>query len=100
MAAGKQRITLDLDPPVQRRLQAVAALQGLSAHRYCLDAIDWALTRDEANGVRGERSDRVDIEGLVTLRQEIFGDTVLPGSAVDLIRDARELRDAQLKDLM
>ena len=99
MAAEKQRITLNLDPPVQRRLQAVAALKGLSTHRYCLAAIDWALTRDEANGVRGQRSDRVDIEGLIALRQGIFGDTVLPGSAADLIRDARDIRAAQLKDL-
>ena len=100
MAAGKQRITLDLDPPVQRRLQAVAALQGLSAHRYCLAAIDRALTSDEANGVRGQRSDRVDIEGLFALRQEVFGDTVLPGSAADLIRDARDIRAAQRKDIL
>ena len=100
MAAGKQRITLDLDPPVQRRLQAVAALQGHSTHRYCLAAIGRALTSDETNGVRGQRSDHVDIEGLIALRQEIFGDTVLPGSAVDLMRDARDIRAAQLKDLL
>ena len=100
MATGKQRITLDLDPPVQRRRQAVAALQGLSTHRYCLAAIDRALTSDEANGVPGRRSDRVAIKALIALRQEIFGDTVLPGSAVDLMRDARDIRVAQLKDLL
>ena len=70
------------------------------SNRYCLAAIDRALTSDEANGVRGQRSGRVDIEGLIALRQEIFGDQVLPGSAVDLIRDARDIRAAQLKDIL
>ena len=100
MVARKQRITLDLDLPVQRRRQAVAALKGLNTHRYCLAAIDRALDTDEANGVPGRRSDRFDIKALIALRQDIFGDTVLPGSAVDLIRDARDIRVAQLKDLL
>lgn len=100
MVARKQRITLDLNPPVQRRRQAVAALQGHSTHRYCLATIDRALTSDEANGVPAPRSDRFAIEGLIALRQEILGDTVLPGSAVDLIRDTRDIRVAQRKDLM
>ena len=34
------------------------------------------------------------------LQQKHFGDRVLPGSSVDLIREAREIRDAQLKDIM
>ena len=48
----------------------------------------------------GQPSDPFDIEGLIALRKEIFGDKVLPGSSVDLIREAREIRDAQLKDGM
>ncbi len=40
MVATKQRITLDLDPPVQRRLQAVAARKGLSTHQCC-QAAQW-----------------------------------------------------------
>ena len=36
MQVKKKRLTLDLDPPVQRRLKAVAALKGVSMRRYCL----------------------------------------------------------------
>ena len=50
MQTQKKRLTLDLDPPVQRRLKAVAALKGISMRRYCLTAIDRELARDEANG--------------------------------------------------
>jgi hypothetical protein len=100
MEAKKKRLTLDLNPPVQRRLKAVAALKGISMRQYCLTAIDKELAKDEANGVLGQPSGPFDIEGLIVLRKEIFGDKTLPGSSVDLIREARELRDAQLKDVM
>ena len=90
MAVRKQRITLDLDPPVQRRLEAVAALRGVSTLRYC----------SAANGALEQRPDNFDIKGLIALRKEIFGDQVLPGSAGDLIRDARDIRVAQLKDIL
>ena len=55
MAVRTQRITLDLAPPVQRRLEAVAARMGVSTHRYCLAAIDRALDTDEAHGVPAPR---------------------------------------------
>lgn len=50
MEDKKKRLTLDLDPPVQRRLKAVAALKGVSMRRYCLTAIDREPARDEASG--------------------------------------------------
>ena len=31
------------------------------------------------------------------LRQEVFGGKPLPGSSADLIRDAREIRDAEIE---
>ena len=98
MQAKKKRLTLDLDPPMQRRLKAVAALKGISMRQYCLTAIGQELDRDESNGVLGKPDGR--FEELLALRKEIFGDRVLPGSSVDLIREAREIRDAQLKDIM
>ena len=100
MEAKKKRLTLDLDPPVQRRLKAVAALKGISMRQYCLTAIDKELAKDEANGVSGQRSGPSDAERFAALRKEIFGDKVLPGSGADFIREAREIRDAQLKDIM
>ena len=89
MQAKKKRLTLDLDAPVQRRLKAVAALKGISMRRYCQAAIDKELARDEANGAF---AGSFNIERLVALQEEAFGDTALPGDGAEFIRKARESR--------
>ena len=93
MEAKKKRLTLDLDPPVQRRLKAVAALKGVSMRRYCLTAIDKELARDEANGLPGLLSGRSSFARLEASRDEILGDREFPGDSVDFIREARESRN-------
>ena len=95
MESKRKRLTLDLEPAFQRRLKAIAALKGISMRRYCQDAIDRELTKDEANGMGGLLSDRPDHEVFADLRQEIFGGKPLLGNSVDLIREARELRDGE-----
>ena len=95
MAAERKRLTLDLDPTLQRRLKAIAALRGVSMRAYCQAAIDRELTKDEANGLERLLSDKPDHELFAELRHEVFGDHPLPGSSVDLIREARETRDAE-----
>ena len=89
MQAKKKRLTLDIDPPVQRRLKAVAALKGISMRRYCLAAINRELDRDEANGAL---TGTFNIERLVALQEEEFGDRTLPGDGAEFIREARESR--------
>ena len=100
MQAKRKRLTLDMDPSVQRRLKVMAALKGISMRQYCLTAIGKELTQDEANGaLPGRGIDREAIERLATRRRELFGGKALPGSGADLIREAREIRDAQLEDV-
>lgn len=96
MKAKKKRLTLDLDPAFQRRLKVMAALQGVSMRGYCQAAIDKALSRDEANGLGGPALAKPDHERFAELQQEIFGDKIQPGDSVDLIREAREIRDAEM----
>ena len=95
MDAKKKRLTLDLDPTFQRRLKAIAALKGVSMRRYCQDAIDRELTKDEGNGMGGLLSPKPDHELFAELRQEIFGGRRLPGNSADLLREAREVREAE-----
>ena len=95
MEAKKKRLTLDLDPTFQRRLKGIAALKGVSMRAYCQAAIDRELTKDEANGLGGLLSDKPDHELFAELRHEIFAGKALPGSSADLIREAREIRDAE-----
>ncbi len=89
MQAKRKRLTLNLDPPVQRRLKAVAALKGISMRRYCLAAIDRELARDEANGAL---TCSFDIGRLIALQEKAFGDQVLPGDGAEIIREARQSR--------
>lgn len=96
-AAKKKRLTLDLDPPFQRRLKAVAALKGISMRQYCQTAIDRELAKDEAGGVGGSLSERPDHEVFAELRWEIFKGKPLPGNSADLIREAREIRDREIE---
>ena len=92
----KKRLTLDLDAPLQRRLKAVAALKGISMREYCQTAIEKELAEDEGAGEAEGVSRFSRAEHFAALRKEIFGDRVLPGNSVDIIREMREERAAQL----
>lgn len=98
MEAKRKRLTLDLDPAFQRRLKAISALKGVSMRGYCQAAIDRELTKDEANGLGELLADRPDHQMFAELQNEIFGDKALPGNSADLIREAREIRDAEMEN--
>ena len=95
MEPKRKRLTLDLAPTFQRRLKAIAALKGVSMRGYCQAAIGRELAQDEANGMAGLLADKPDYELFADLRQEIFGGKPLAGSSTDLIREARQIRDAE-----
>ena len=97
MEAKKKRLTLDLDPAFQRRLKVIAALKGVSMRGYCQTAIDREMAKDEADGLSGQRFDRQSFERVVAHREELFSGKPLPGDSVDLIREAREIRDAEIE---
>ena len=92
MQTKKKRLTLDLDPPVQRRLKAIAAIKGISMRQYCLTAIERELAKEEAPDVASLPFGHEALDRLATLREEIFGDTILPGDSVELIREDRKAR--------
>ncbi len=92
MDVKKKRLTLDLDPGLQRRLKAVAALKGVSMRQYCQTAIEKELASDEAD--EAGRPDFA-IERMLALKDEIFQGRKLPGDSVEFIREARESRAAR-----
>ena len=92
MESKRKRLTLDLDPPVQRRLKAVAAIKGISMRQYCLTAITRELSTDEAEGLLNLPFGHEALDRLDTLSKDIFGDKILPGDSVEFIREARESR--------
>ena len=96
METGNNQLVLDLEPEVERRLEKAAAVKGVSVRRYCLSAIDRELARDEANGAGDALAAKPDHETFAELRRKIFKGKPLPGNSVDLLREARETRDAQM----
>ena len=92
MDADSVRVVLDMDIHLGRRLAAAADLKGISVRRYCLTAIDRELSREEGGG----SSDKPDHEMFAELRREMFKDGPLPGNSVDLLREAREIREEQM----
>ena len=98
MEDKKTSLILDLEPALQRRLEAIAALKGVSLQRYCQAAIDQELTKDEAGTVERPSSDVPDHVMFAQLREEIFGGKPLPGNSADLMREAREIRDAETEE--
>ena len=99
MPAKKKRLTLDLEPSFHRRLKAVAALKGVTMRQYCLAAIDRELAQDELRGIAGPAVGRSDAARFEALQQKYFGNQTLPGNAAELVREAREERDAELGGL-
>ena len=96
MDVKKKRLTLDLEPALEHRLKSVAALKGVTMRQYCYTAIDRELAHDEAQGIEATSSSRSDAERFEELQNKYFGESILPGSGAEFIREAREARDAQL----
>lgn len=86
MGTRNERLSPDLAPIFQRRLNAISAIMGVSMRGFRQAAIDRESTGDEADGSDGPLADKPDHEPFAELRQEILGDKPLPGNSLDLIR--------------
>jgi hypothetical protein len=92
MDAKKRRLTLDLDPPLQRRLKAVTALKGISMGQYCQAAIEKEPAKDETQGLTALTFGQESLDRLEALQSKIFQGRTLPGDSAELIREARVSR--------
>ena len=92
MEAKKKRLTLDLDPPLQRRLKVIAALKGISMRQYCQAAIEKELAKDQAVGITALPSGDEALDRLASMQAEVFQGRQLSGDSADLLREARASR--------
>lgn len=92
MEVKRKRLTLDLDPSVQRRLKVIAALKGVSMRQYCLAAIGQELAKDETQGVAALPFGPEALERLAALQAQVFQGRRVSGDSADLIREARKAR--------
>ncbi len=89
---NKKRFTLDLDPAMQRRLKATAALKGISMRQYCIAAIEKELDIDQAELSGQSQFTEGVLDRLAAIRAEIFKGKQLPGDSTDFIREDRQAR--------
>ncbi len=92
------RRTLNLDPQLLRRLELAASRKGMSVERYCIRAFDHELARNEGKQSTESSESRLTAQELIARRKEAFGDRIFPGDSADLIREAREIRNAQMDE--
>ena len=50
MNAKRNRLTLDLEPAFHRQLKAIAAVNGVSMLKYCVNAIEQEMANDQSMG--------------------------------------------------
>jgi hypothetical protein len=74
----RKRLTIDLDPPIQRRLKVIAALKGISMRRYCLGAIEKELAVDESEEAKALPFGEEALNHLSSLQAEVFGGRQVP----------------------
>ena len=98
MEGMELKITLDLEPDLQRRVKKVAKLRGVTVNQYCYAAIFRMLLSDEKK-MNVSSAPQITVEDLKALHKKRFGDRILPGNSVDDIREAREERTHQLEGL-
>ena len=98
MGTKRTRLTLELTAEVYERLQAAAARKGVSLGQYCRAAIYEALVKDEEEETSEPQKPHFDIEGLIALQKQTFGDRVLPTDSAEMIREPGEERDRQMGD--
>ena len=92
METKRKSFTLDLDLFLQRRLQVIAALKGISMRRYCLVAVEKELAMDEATRAKSLPFGEESLERLASLQAQVFGQRKVAGDSVDLIRETRQSR--------
>ncbi|MCL4458423.1 MAG: hypothetical protein M1136_01330 [Chloroflexi bacterium] len=91
-ANKRKRLTIDLDPLLQRRLKVIAALKGISMRRYCLTAIEKELAQDESEEAKSLPFGEEALNRLSSLQAAVFGGRQVPGDSAELIREARAAR--------
>ena len=98
MEEQRERVTLGVDAETKRRLKAAAAARGVSVSVYCREAIDKELAQDD--GEAGEREWPADeaVKQFEATRRKHGSAKPTTKTAVDYIREGREIRDRQMDE--
>ncbi len=92
MVSQRKRLTLDLEPMMQRRLKVLAALRGTTMRQYCVAAIERQLARDERNASQTASRAEAALDRLARRQAVLFRGRKLSGDSATIIREARRRR--------
>lgn len=98
MADQRERITLDVDAETKRRLKAAAAAKGVSVSVYCREALDRELVQDEGAGDAKRWPADSAVAMFEATRRKYRSAKPTTKTAVDYIREGREIRDRQMDE--
>ena len=98
MEEHKERLTLGVDAETKRRLKAAALQKGVSVSGYCRAAIDKELAQDEERAEAKRLPADAAVKMLEEIRQRHGTAKPTKKTAVDYIREGREIRDRQMDE--
>ena len=98
MEEQKERVTLGVDAETKRRLRAAAAARGVSVSVYCRAAIDKELAQDDDLADKGQEPADEAVKQFEATRRKYGSAKPTTKTAVDYIREGREIRDRQMDE--
>ena len=98
MEEHKERLTLGVDAETKRRLKAAASKKGVTVSGYCRAAIDKELALEEGEAGAGQRPPGSAAARFEATRRKYGSAKPTTKTAVDYIREGREIRDRQMDE--
>ena len=98
MDEHKERLTLGVDAETKRRVKAAAAAKGVSVSVYCRAAIDRELAEDEGEADAKRWPADSAVAMFEATRRKHRSAKPTTKTAVDYIREGREIRDRQMDE--
>ena len=87
---------MGVDAETKRRLKAAALQKGVSVSGYCRAAIDKELAQDAGEGVLESENDGTAVARILEYRKKHPTRQGSTMTAVDYIREGREIRDKEM----
>ncbi len=95
--ARRTRLTVDVTPELRRRIKIAAAKREASVRDYVVGILEEAVPKEvEERRAKGTPVTAELVERLRKTREAVMQGRTFPDDSADLLREAREERDAEL----
>ena len=94
---SEEQLTIHLSTDIKARLQAAAECKGVEVSRYCLDAIEHELAREETDA-QEQTGKPYDFDSLFAFCDELLGGRRFSKTGLEYLHEARDVRARQMKE--